>query len=257
LPFDPFHFDRQTWKLLQQQAEMLHRQSENMLVIQKDADIVFAVSKQLQDAARFAPSAKEMAAFARQIQLFNIQPINAYVEEIQSHLEKEPDEQEVLVQGEIDILLPDTKVHIVRYSPSLPILEKILQGNIDLDSLGWREFEELVADLLSKDGYHVELGPGRKDEGVDIMAVKEVEGIGLVMAVWQAKKLALKNKVGIEVIRELADTCNETQASKGVIVTTTFLTGPAIKRVQRDKYKLSKVDRDDLMQWMRRVKQQG
>ena len=74
------------------------------------------------------------------------------------------------------------------------------------------------------------------------------------MSVWQAKKLQPANKVGIEVIRELADTRNEHKASKGIIVTTTFLTKPALERVRRDQYILDKIDRDDLFEWMRRLK---
>ncbi len=74
------------------------------------------------------------------------------------------------------------------------------------------------------------------------------------MSVWQAKKLKPGNKVGINVIRELADTRNEHKASKGMVVTTTHLTRGALARVQQDQYILGKVDRDDLMQWIRKVK---
>ncbi len=76
------------------------------------------------------------------------------------------------------------------------------------------------------------------------------------MAVWQAKKLKPGNKVQIGVIRELADTRLENNASKGVIVTT-YLTRNAIKRVQRDKYILGKVDRDDLMDWIRKIRRKS
>ena len=66
----------------------------------------------------------------------------------------------------------------------------------------------------------------------------------------QAKKKKYGNKVGIETIRELADTRNEQKASKGIIVTTTFLTNGALERVNRDQYILGKVDRNDLMKWI-------
>lgn len=72
------------------------------------------------------------------------------------------------------------------------------------------------------------------------------------MTVWQAKKLKTGNKV--DVIRSLADTRNEHQASKGIIVTTAFLTRSAIRRVHQDKYLPGKVDRDDLIEWIRKVK---
>lgn len=149
------------------------------------------------------------------------------------------------------VRLPETKVEISRFSPSFSILQKLLKGNVRVDDLSWREFERLISELLEKDGYEVNLMQGSKDGGVDVVATKHFGESGLFKVVWQAKK-HLKNKVGLSVIRELADTRDEFKASKGVIVTTTYLTHPALARVQRDKYILGKVDRDDLNRWIRK-----
>jgi HJR/Mrr/RecB family endonuclease len=149
--------------------------------------------------------------------------------------------------------IPETRVQIRHLSPSFGVLEKLLSGRINLDTLHWREFEELVAELLEKDGYIVDLGPGRKDGGVDIFAAKDLGTAGLFKSVWQAKKKQLGNKVGLSIIRELADTRAEYKASKGIIVTTTYLTQGALDRVKRDTYILGKVDRDDLMMWTERI----
>jgi hypothetical protein len=92
-----------------------------------------------------------------------------------------------------------------------------------------------------------------KDGGVDVVAVKDMGNAGLFKTLWQAKKKEVKNKVGLSVVRELADTTREFKASKGIIVTSTYLTRDALARIQRDKYILSKVDRDDLNQWIERV----
>jgi restriction endonuclease Mrr len=231
-----YPFDKRTLKMLQQHAQTI-------------AD----ATEQLQMPSRYRPPAAEVARMAQAFEA--IKPVAAYLRAFAPYLEREPDEHEVLnVNEESDLIVPDAKLRIAQFSPSIPLLDKLLQGTIDLDALHWREFEELVADLLSKDGYHVELGPGRKDGGKDIVAVKEVEGVGLFMAVWQAKKLSTGKKVGIGVIRELADTCHEQKASKGIIVTTTTLTSVAIQRIQRDRYILGKVDRDDLLEWIRRIR---
>lgn len=45
----------------------------------------------------------------------------------------------------------------------------------------------------------------------------------------------------------------EMKASKGIIVTTTFLSREAIKRVKRDNYILGKVEKPDLESWIDRV----
>jgi len=138
-------------------------------------------------------------------------------------------------------------------APHLGVLQKLADKAIDIDNLRWRELEELIAELLDKDGYKVQLGKGSKDGGADIVAIKEIEGIGFFKGVWQAKKLRSGKKVGIGVIRELADTRQEMKASKGIIVTSTFLTREAIKRVKRDSYILGKVEKPDLEHWIDRV----
>ena len=156
--------------------------------------------------------------------------------------------------NQADLALPATRLRIAHLSPSFKVLQPLLEDAVHLDMLTWRKFEELVADLLEQDGYTVTLGQGRMDRGKDIIATKELEGIGQFMSHWQAKKLKSGNKVELSVIRELADTRSQHKASKGMIVTTSYLTRGALQRVRQDQYLPGKVDRDDLMQWIRRVK---
>jgi restriction system protein len=119
--------------------------------------------------------------------------------------------------------------------------------------MSWRDFEKLIATLLENDGYVVELMQGSKDGGVDVVAVKDLGANGYFKALWQAKKQSLSNKVGISVVRELADTRQEFGASKGIIVTSSYLTRGALQRIDRDKYILGKVDREDLDAWIKRT----
>ncbi len=242
-----YPFDEQTLKLIRQQAQTMRMVHPHLRSIAAATEQM----RQMQMLNRYRPPAAEVARMAQAFQAFK--PIAAYLQAFVPQLEREPDEHEELdVDEESPLIVPETD--IARYSPSILLLDKLLHGTVDLESLHWRAFEELVADLLSRDGYHVELGPGQKDGGKDIIAVKEIEGIGLFMSVWQAKKLGAGRKVGIEVVRELADTCHEQKASKGIIVTTTSLTNGAIQRIQRDRYILGKVDRDDLLAWIRRIR---
>ncbi len=137
-------------------------------------------------------------------------------------------------------------------SPSIRILRDLRNNIIDLSDIHWRQFEEIVATLLEKDGYQVSLGKGTKDGGVDIFAERHIPNIGKILTVWQAKKTAKENMVGINVVRELADTRIEHKASKGIIVTTSFLTRGALERIRKDCYTLDKVDRDDIVGWILR-----
>jgi restriction system protein len=148
---------------------------------------------------------------------------------------------------------PDTEIRLARFAPSLSLLRKLQKHPLDLDDLSWREFERLIATLLEKDGYVVELMRGSKDGGVDVMATKDLGAVGSFKSIWQAKKKGIGSKVGISVVRELADTRNEFGASKGMIVTSTYLTRGALDRIERDKYILGKVDRDDLESWIQRT----
>jgi HJR/Mrr/RecB family endonuclease len=94
---------------------------------------------------------------------------------------------------------------------------------------------------------------GSRDGGVDVVATKDLGAAGSFKTLWQAKKKTKGNKVGISIVRELADTRQEVGASKGIIVTSTYLTKGALKRVERNKYILGKVDRDDLDFWIKRT----
>ncbi len=148
------------------------------------------------------------------------------------------------------IQLPETKIQVARFSPSISLLSRFQHRTCSLDDLNWRQFEVLVSELLESDGYEIELMSGTKDGGVDVVAVKDLGENGMFKALWQAKKYSTSRKVGISTIRELADVRNEHKASKGVIVTSSFLTSGALQRIERDKYILGKVDRNDLKSWI-------
>lgn len=149
--------------------------------------------------------------------------------------------------------LPDTEIRVARFAPSFSLLSKLKGYTPSIDNLTWRQFEKLIASLLEKDGYEVELMQGTKDGGVDVIAVMDLGPSGFFKTLWQAKKNNIKNKVGISIVRELADTRQEFGASKGIIVTSSYLTKGALQRIERDKYILGKVDRDDLNAWVKKT----
>jgi restriction system protein len=158
-----------------------------------------------------------------------------------------------IILGRKILEAPETEIRIARFAPSFSLLRKLQKNPSEWDNLSWREFEILISKLLKEDGYTVELMKGTNDGGVDVIAFKNHGIEGDFKTLWQAKKKGLKNKVGISVVRELADTRNELGASKGIIVTSTFLTRNALARISRDKYILGKVDRHDLDSWIERI----
>lgn len=139
------------------------------------------------------------------------------------------------------------------HAPSLSILLGLFRQKIDLDRLEWRQLECLLAELLKAEGYDVQLGKGSKDGGADIVTERHFPTIGFVRTVWQAKHLRGGGKVGLAFVRELADVRNEFQATKGIIVTSSYLTRGALERVRRDEYQLGKCERPELEQWIQRT----
>jgi restriction system protein len=140
-------------------------------------------------------------------------------------------------------------------SPSVRLILDLQAQRLKLENLAWRQFEELVEELLRGDGYTVQLTKKTRDGGVDILAEKCIPKMGMILSVWQAKKMQEGNKVGLRVIRELADTRNQLKASKGVIVTSTSLTRDAIQRIQSDKYLLEGFQKPELLEWIRQYRQ--
>lgn len=158
-----------------------------------------------------------------------------------------------LILGRSALDAPATEIRVARFAPSFSLLRQLQNGSAAIDGMPWRDFERLIASLLEKDGYVVELMSGTKDGGVDVMATRDLGPGGHFRTLWQAKKKSQSNKVGISVVRELADTRQEFGASKGIIVTSSYLTRGALERINRDKFILGKVDRRDLDAWIRRT----
>jgi Restriction endonuclease/Type III restriction enzyme, res subunit len=158
-----------------------------------------------------------------------------------------------LLLGRAILECAGTELCVARFAPSFALLRRLISEATSLDRMSWREFEKLIATLLENDGYTVELMQGSKDGGVDVVAMKDLGANGFYKALWQAKKRSAANKVGISVVRELADTRQEFGASKGIVVTTSYLTRGALQRIEREKYILGKVDRLDLDAWIRRT----
>jgi restriction system protein len=116
-----------------------------------------------------------------------------------------------------------------------------------------REFEELIAELLDKMGYRVRLGPGSKDGGVDVFAERDLH-FGPELTLIQCKRNSPHHKVGEPIIKQLHADVNDRKASKGLVVTTSFFTGPVLKYIESSKYRLAGADFEYLQQWIGRLR---
>jgi restriction system protein len=86
-----------------------------------------------------------------------------------------------------------------------------------------RKFEEIVAEILNKQGFQVELTPASGDGGVDIYAARK-DGLGQFLYLVECKRYVPPSKVGVEIVRSLYGVLQVQKATAGAIVTTSYFT---------------------------------
>lgn len=132
-----------------------------------------------------------------------------------------------------------------------------LSNNLEkLPNMHWRKFEELSAEFFYREGYEVELGPGRNDDGVDVRVWKS--GAQLTdnpLCLVQCKRH--KAKIDKVVIKGLhADVLHE-RAEYGVIVTTSELSPGARTTIKARGYPIREVERKAVADWLTQLRTPG
>jgi restriction system protein len=118
-----------------------------------------------------------------------------------------------------------------------------------LREIGPRKFEEVVAELLSRQGYEVQLTPSSRDGGFDIYAAKK-EGLGQFLYLVECKRLVPPRKVGVGVVRSLYGTVQSRRATAGVVVTTSHFTSDAQDYRRSLRYQIQLHDFVTLRRWL-------
>ena len=132
------------------------------------------------------------------------------------------------------------------------LLQHLDQHPEALYTLTPRQFEELMADLLSGRGYSVELTGQGRDGGVDIYATRSSDE-GLTLVIVQCKRNAADNKVGEPVVKQLFADVELRDATRGLIATTSTFTSGALAVIEQLKYRLAGADADLVREWIRRA----
>lgn len=142
-----------------------------------------------------------------------------------------------------------TESRIVRLDIIDPALYKALYGHPELlKSLDWRVFEKLLADLLEKLGYEIELQRGTKDGGVDLFAIKREDVFGPQRYLLQAKRW--NHNVGVEPVRQLAFLHAHHKMTKSCLATTASFTTAAWELGSQYKWQLELRDFEGLKHWL-------
>lgn len=117
-----------------------------------------------------------------------------------------------------------------------------------LRTLNWRFFERLLADLLERSGYTVELRQGTKDGGIDLFAIKQTGMFGRERYLLQAKRW--QDKVGVEPVRQLAFLHQHHHVTKSCLATTSTFTEGALQLAEQYEWQLELRDYQGLQQWV-------
>ena len=144
------------------------------------------------------------------------------------------------------IIKPDFQIAVAKLSDSIAI---DLQRNPNaIRDLTPRQFEELIAELMEKNGYDVTLTKESRDDGVDIFAVKS-DSFGRFLTVVDCKRYREDRKIGIEIVRGMFGTLKIHDASHAMIATTSSFSSVCTKFEAEHEYILSLKDHSDIVNW--------
>jgi restriction system protein len=133
------------------------------------------------------------------------------------------------------------------------LLSKLAKNPALVHELSPRNFEDLVAELLTRQGYNVQLTPATRDGGKDIYAVAN-STVGTFLYVVECKKYAPGRPVGVAMVRNLYGVVQAERASAGMLVTTSSFTKSAIEWQRPLRYQLSLRDFGSLKEWLASLK---
>lgn len=147
-------------------------------------------------------------------------------------------------------ILSDSSIFISDISVTNENVWQQLQRNPEhLRQLPPRRFEEIVAAMLEKQGYSVELTPASKDGGFDIFVARK-EALGSFLYLVECKRFTPPNKVGVQLVRALHGVVQKVRANAGVLVTTSFFTKGAQEYADEMNYTLHLHDFLTLKKWL-------
>lgn len=135
-------------------------------------------------------------------------------------------------------------------------IDFLSRNNDKLGEMHWRKFEGLTAEYFDRQGYNVELGPGRNDGGIDIRVWKDGarEGEAPIILV-QCKRY--KSKIDRTVIKALWADVQWEKADSGLIVTTSSIAPGAKNDCIARGYNIKQADKAVIGKWLDSMKTPG
>jgi len=114
------------------------------------------------------------------------------------------------------------------------------------------EFEEVMAKLMEKQGYKVDLTQATRDGGKDLIIARH-DDIGNFIYYVECKQYQPKNPVGVHLVRELMGTVHADQVTAGILITSSYFSPDAKAYANKVKHQLGLVDFVKLREWLKKI----
>ena len=126
----------------------------------------------------------------------------------------------------------------------------------DIDRVNWRKFEGLTGEYFDRQGFRVEMGPGRNDDGVDVRvwpSEESPESSPAIIIQCKRQRLAVSKVIVKSLYADILDS----GASSGLIVTTSKLAPSAREVCTVRSYPIGEADREMVRQWVQKMRRPG
>ncbi|MCC8146296.1 MAG: restriction endonuclease, partial [Bacteroidales bacterium] len=132
------------------------------------------------------------------------------------------------------------------------LIEKVNKKPGILFEISPRKFEELVAELLEKEGFNVNLTKQTRDGGKDIF-VAQNNRLGNFLYYVECKQYSRDRPVGVNLVRELYGTISADRATAGLLITSSYFTKDAIEFTKNIQHQLSLKGYIDIKKWISEI----
>ena len=158
---------------------------------------------------------------------------------------------DLLYQDPFGGLTEEEEQHIITVSVEQwqQLIDELALYPARLHALSSRRFEELVAELMARDGMDVQLTPPQKDGGRDALAYLKTSA-GEHLFYVECKRYSPDNPVGVRLVRELFGVVEAERATAGLLVTTSRFTDGALKFRESVRHRMSLKDFELLTGWL-------
>jgi len=197
---------------------------------------------QSQFAGRLSPAEEQVIRITEMLERYDL------LESLQgAELEQTPESIDLL-----DDPPPQSQLVVIK-EISDELLRELQRDSRQAYKLTPRKFEYLVAELLTRSGYSVEVTSTTRDGGKDVIARMKTPAIEFTLYV-ECKKYEPGRNVGVEVVRQLFGVVQSDRVSGGLIVTTSGFTKGAYDYRNNIPRLIDLKAHADLTTWLRATK---